>query len=184
MEFMREHEKLVIYGTGEGAKLIFEKAFVYSDKIAVFLDRNNNQKNLFGKPVCEIGATIEADAIIIASDAWLDIYPKLKVLYPHLNYYCPYGKIELFGRIGKHTYGANDNTIEHSSLIEEIGSFCSINEHAKIGLGNHAYDIVTTFPLRKLIPHDSNHNAKVSGKIKIGNDVWIGANSIILPNVL
>lgn len=183
MRFIRAHKKIAIYGTGEGARLIYEQIFIYEEKINLFLDRNQKQQILFGKPIYTIGEFIDVDSIIIATESWVEIYPKLKAIYPDLDYYCPYGKVELYGKVGKHTYGVNDKTIYSSNLIDAIGSFCSINEHAKIGMGNHAYDIVTTFPLRKIVSHDYNHNKKVNGKIKIGNDVWIGANAIILPRV-
>jgi acetyltransferase-like isoleucine patch superfamily enzyme len=72
-----------------------------------------------------------------------------------------------------------------------IGKFCSIANDVSIGLGNHPLDYFSTSPLfyRKFNPlkielvsndlifEDYKH-------ITIGNDVWIGTNSIIMDGVV
>ena len=69
---------------------------------------------------------------------------------------------------GKHTHG---NPIIHwgsneSKLI--IGNYCSIGENVNIYLGG----------TEKLIDWKN-----INGDVIIGNDIWIGANALILPNV-
>lgn len=91
--------------------------------------------------------------------------------------------------IGKHTYGWpifwNDKN--NSNII--IGNFCSIGDNVKIYLGgNHRSDWVTTYPfghINKDIFNNFNGDGhpKSKGDVVIGNDVWIGANSIIMSGV-
>ena len=107
--------------------------------------------------------------------------------------------------VGKYTYGY-EHLLEYYALVESIGRFCSINNTAKIW-NNHPIDYITTHPLLDHIAFYSWETAqrrsemiKKYGKyhenllygeselrngtpIVIGNDVWIGANVIILPGV-
>ncbi len=97
-------------------------------------------------------------------------------------------KTELFGwSIGDHTYG-------HPTVLEEgyaplrIGRFTSIGPGVTIVLANHSYDSATTYPFVYLsaywpsAPRDvADHVSK--GGVVIGNDVWIGTQSIILSGV-
>lgn len=70
-----------------------------------------------------------------------------------------------------------------------IGKFCSIAKGVKIGLGKHPINFISTSPLfyspnnplktvlsKKLMFEDNK-------SIVIGNDVWIGANVIVLDGV-
>jgi len=76
---------------------------------------------------------------------------------------------------------------EFDSARLSIGSFCSIAWDATFMLGgNHHLDRVTTFPLRvKLgLPNAAADGAAASrGDITVGNDVWIGADALILSGV-
>ena len=93
--------------------------------------------------------------------------------------------------VGKHTYGHNTIKIfewgEGAKL--RIGSFCSIGVNVMIYLGgNHRTDWVTTYPFGHINQHIfSNFNGeghpKTNGDVIIGNDVWIGANSVIMSGV-
>jgi acetyltransferase-like isoleucine patch superfamily enzyme len=50
--------------------------------------------------------------------------------------------------------------------------------------GHHRTDTVTTFPLRALFIGASPHaDSGSKGEIKIGNDVWIGVDAILLSGV-
>ena len=67
-----------------------------------------------------------------------------------------------------------------------IGAFCSIANGVKIYLGGeHRTDWVTTFPF--CILWESGHtlegHPKTKGDVVIGNDVWLGAESVILSGV-
>ncbi len=72
-----------------------------------------------------------------------------------------------------------------------VGKFCSIAPFCRIGIGKHpSKDFVSTFPA---FFSENNAGCKVSfsekdlfnefERIEIGNDVWIGINSIILDGV-
>lgn len=87
--------------------------------------------------------------------------------------------------IGKCTYVADDSIINNAS----IGSFCSIGPGVKMGLGSHPVEMVSTHPLfystlgqAKLVFADKNYFTEYAD-IKIGSDVWIGANCILKDGV-
>lgn len=107
-------------------------------------------------------------------------------------------------KIGRFTYGA-ESLISNTSVSISIGRFCSINNTARV-LANHPTEYVTTHPfLDKAIAwswedYDSTERAayikkygkhQVGGekslrkntRVTIGNDVWIGANVLIMPGV-
>ncbi|AXI01237.1 antibiotic acetyltransferase [Sporosarcina sp. PTS2304] len=101
--------------------------------------------------------------------------------------------------VGKYTYGYANHCF-NGSLLREIGAFCSINSSVKIGEVNHPTNLITTHPILytpeeeilgyegipgiygkekvlNIFDHENNEG------IYIKNDVWIGANAIILPGV-
>lgn len=89
--------------------------------------------------------------------------------------------------IGKYTYGYNELS---RTFIKFIGAFSSIVEGVKCVPNTHRLDYATTSPIlshRKFgfidrdVVYDYAPNLERS--IIIGNDVWIGANSIIFNNV-
>lgn len=88
--------------------------------------------------------------------------------------------------VGKYTF-INKNVIVDKNT-ESIGRFCSIAYGVKIGLGNHPLDRISTHPFSYskkygFVNQDSTFSSQISEKTIIGNDVWIGANSIILAGV-
>lgn len=107
--------------------------------------------------------------------------------------------------VGRYTYGYKW-LLQYYPIAERIGRFCSINRTATIW-NNHPVDYVTTHPLldhrmffsfdkqekreeycRKYGKHFSNADYENSvlrdnRPVFIGNDVWIGANVVILPGV-
>lgn len=113
------------------------------------------------------------------------------------------GDVDYYGcRVGKHTYGY-ETLLSHddTSLTREIGRYCSINGTARVW-PNHAMRGITSSTILYGINStpwydymNQQENAirlgllnavnEVSGDeaIYIGNDVWIGANVIILPGV-
>ena len=70
-----------------------------------------------------------------------------------------------------------------------VGKFCSIGADVKIGLGIHPTDFISTFPaffsIKKQcqITFTDQDSIDELGSNKIGNDVWIGDNVMILSNV-
>lgn len=87
--------------------------------------------------------------------------------------------------IGKFTSlnGPNVALISHLYSIE-IGNYCSIARNVLIQEHNHKTDRISTSFVNKWIFAESYMNDITSkGKIIIGNDVWIGADSVILSGV-
>lgn len=64
----------------------------------------------------------------------------------------------------------------------KIGRFCSLAAGVKIYSSNHNLNSVSTYPLYAKFYHDWKLDGQ-GKEILIGNDVWIGVNSIILPGV-
>lgn len=85
----------------------------------------------------------------------------------------------------------NYNTINGPNIVIRshinkisIGSFCSIAPDVLIQEYNHPVDRISTFFLGKHIFKRGHEKEFISkGSIEIGNDVWIGAKSIILSGV-
>lgn len=107
-------------------------------------------------------------------------------------------------KVGRYTYGYK-TLLKEYPLAKNIGRYCSINGTARI-VGNHQIDCITTSPILDnplfLTLDEYIKHSKLCAKygkyidfnsseisicenlpIEIGNDVWIGANVIILPGV-
>lgn len=88
--------------------------------------------------------------------------------------------------IGEWTYGTPRVHEWGDSSTLTIGKYCSIAEEVNIFLGgNHNLLCVTTFPFNKLWPqaYDVGDLNTSKGNVVIGNDVWIGFQSLILSGV-
>ena len=107
--------------------------------------------------------------------------------------------------VGRCTYGYEE-LLSEFPMACKIGRYCSINGTARIW-NNHSVDMVTTHPIldhRKFYSKESAKSRKIymekygnyhnnaefesspirdNRPVEIGNDVWIGANVIILPGV-
>lgn len=89
--------------------------------------------------------------------------------------------------IGRYTYlsGPRIDIVAHLNQIS-IGSFCSIARGVQIQEYNHKTSGLTTaFLSRRIDPRRglTPDEIESKGAITIGNDVWIGANSIIISGV-
>lgn len=84
--------------------------------------------------------------------------------------------------VGKYTYGYNNKNIARGT---KIGAFCSIASGVKIGLMNHPLEYVSTNPFLNYSNRGfiNNNRGEFEQGSEIRNDVWIGSNAIILPNV-
>ena len=90
-------------------------------------------------------------------------------------------------KIGKWSYGnLTVRAFESPVAMFELGAFCSVAGGVQVFLaGEHRYDRVTSFPLFAFWDkHRHLHGHPTSkGDVIIGNDVWIGAETIILSGV-
>lgn len=85
--------------------------------------------------------------------------------------------------IGMYSYGGCFNPANISPGIT-IGKYCSFNRTSAIYTFNHEISSVTTHPFifspdAGIVKKDRSRLEKVN----IGNDVWMGHNSVILPGV-
>jgi acetyltransferase-like isoleucine patch superfamily enzyme len=97
-----------------------------------------------------------------------------------------YGTHIQTGLIGKYTYINKYSLVDKNT--QSIGRFCSIAYGVKIGLGHHPVEWVSThhFAYDKkygFVNESKNFDGNTEARCIIGNDVWIGANSIILAGV-
>jgi len=78
------------------------------------------------------------------------------------------------------------STIGRNSTIinAEIGKFCSISWNVTVGATKHDFTLLSTHAFT-YVKHFgfSKTNKRIVKKTCIGNDVWIGANAIIMPGV-
>lgn len=91
--------------------------------------------------------------------------------------------------IGDYTYGSPQVLIGPYAKLR-IGKFCSIAHNVSISLtSGHQPQWVSTYPfaiLNNWYPkarHLKEDIRQVKGHVIIGNDVWIGQNTFILPGV-
>lgn len=102
-------------------------------------------------------------------------------------------------KVGRFTYGYSKHCYP-GSILKQIGSFTSIHDSVRIGEINHPLNFITTHPILYTTENEFSGSEGVPGilaesevidirsipsneKIAIGNDVWIGANAVILPGV-
>lgn len=90
--------------------------------------------------------------------------------------------------VGRHTYG-HPSIQEHGAAPLKIGKYCSIADEVVFIMANHRIDFITTYPFSSLSSlwngasgASQDHEAKTG--ITIGNDVWIGFRSTILPGTI
>lgn len=114
-------------------------------------------------------------------------YESIKNLFRKAKYKIDVGNPQcLKYQVGRFTYG-NPTVLrwgKKGSLT--VGSFCSIGTGVIIMLdGNHRMDWVTTYPFKEVLGGlaDFPDSSLPKCGVKIGNDVWIGMNSFILPGV-
>jgi acetyltransferase-like isoleucine patch superfamily enzyme len=99
------------------------------------------------------------------------------------NYIGSFSNI-LYSSLGDYTYLNKYCQITHA----QTGKFCSIADNVKIGLASHPTNLVSTHPAffsknKKLNFFSETTLIDQYKETKIGNDVWIGANAIVLGGV-
>lgn len=91
--------------------------------------------------------------------------------------------------VGRYTYGEpHIPPYERHDNVIRIGSFCSIAQEVLILLGgSHPYSWVAQFPFEKEPTSFPNHSGNTychsKGNVIIGNDVWIGRQTIIMSGI-
>lgn len=82
---------------------------------------------------------------------------------------------------GQHSYGDINCKGNINDVI--IGKFCQIGENVTFDCGiNHNSGNISTYPFHLLNGMIPNNNV-TRGNIIIGNDIWVGMNSIIMSGV-
>ena len=87
--------------------------------------------------------------------------------------------------LGRHTYTGQNTVI----MDTKIGNFCSIAWNITIGAAEHDFNRITTHAFLynqydHIRPEEKDEAYdRFEKEIVIGNDVWIGANAIILRGV-
>lgn len=89
-------------------------------------------------------------------------------------------------KVGAYTYISANTDVENA----EIGKFCSISDHCRIGMGGHNTNQISTSPIfteahnaTKFQWTDKDVNAFPLRKAIIGNDVLIGSHAMVLGGV-
>lgn len=99
-------------------------------------------------------------------------------------------KINRFVRLHNVNFGAYSYVGPRSRLINvSVGKFCSISWDCEIGLQSHPTNFISTSPIffekcngtgSSWVPKS---NVSVELPVEIGNDVWIGARSMIMGGI-
>lgn len=199
------NKRVWIYGAGTGGKTLLH---ILNDKgihVCGFYDINASEiGSLDGLPVRNLcDADVNSEHIVISLMKYSEevLYKLLHMGFNQNRIYAVVQSdigdstddIEYKGtRIGRFTYGYK--TLIDSApnnYIKEIGRFCSINHHAIVANNNHRTDTVSCFPwlahpwktdFSRLDEARQYYDEK-NLDITIGNDIWIGANAVILSGV-
>lgn len=205
--------QFIVFGTGNGAHRTVNILGNFFHKVICFLDNYPKKDTFYKLPVYKPTYLDDCQVkpfILVASDSYDEISVQLQLMgyEPNVDFINTlkftepvrdYTKKNIVNgkEIGKFTYGYESHC-HRSNILKSIGSFCSINSSARIGDGNHPLDLITTHPILYMTNKDmvgvenisgiSNNRlmqtpSENNGSVIIGNDVWIGANAIILPNV-
>ena len=90
--------------------------------------------------------------------------------------------------IGAHSYISANTDIENA----DIGKFCSIADHCRIGMSGHELGFLSTSPIfsqcenalqEKWIDRDILQSKEENERVIIGNDVWVGSHALIKGGV-
>ncbi len=86
--------------------------------------------------------------------------------------------------IGAHSYIAANTEIENA----EIGKYCSVADHCRIGMSSHSLSYLSTSPIftqtmNALQERWSDKNVfeykSAEERVYLGNDVWVGSHALI-----
>ena len=186
-----------IYGAGQGGRILFNHLANHDIAVAGFIDKRfKDIKRMFGLPVVSLSdvRSNESHVIVSLMDFNYEVLIMLKAKgfnEDNVSFISRYHYNEKNIRykgasIGKYTRNYDSFMSFAPNLVEEIGAFCSINPTSRC-YSNHPVNKVSTFLFRPNDDFDEYLMHEEEGadwrSIRIGNDVWLGANSIVLPNV-
>jgi len=98
-----------------------------------------------------------------------------------------------------HSRVAEYSTLQHTTIGEyssvgryakivytDIGKFCAISWDVTINAISHPYSnlSISSFPYVPYMGNFVSKRIQTHSEVKINNDVWIGANSVIMPGVI
>ena len=88
--------------------------------------------------------------------------------------------------IDAYSYIGNDTDVE----CADIGKFCSIADHCRIGMGGHKLNMLSTSPIFTEVVNgtktqwvDKDVHAAEEKRAVLGNDVWVGSHVLINSGV-
>jgi acetyltransferase-like isoleucine patch superfamily enzyme len=120
-------------------------------------------------------------------DFLVRLYTGIKLRqWPHGRRLSPLATLRGDVRVGKYTYVSSYADIRGIGSATRIGNYCSLARGVKIMSSGqvHSVESISTFPFY-LLDHDLKRADFMvrKGDVVIGNDVWIGADAIVLPGV-
>jgi virginiamycin A acetyltransferase len=123
---------------------------------------------------CTIGSHTLLDSVLVKGS--LNTQENCKLNHCQIE-----GNVQL-GRFTS-LWGPNLSIHTHNEKVI-IGSFCSIARNVTIQTYNHNHQKITSYFIGQNLFNEKWDNEKITkGDIVIENDVWIGANSVILGGV-
>lgn len=110
---------------------------------------------------------------------------KWRKLNAHNSTYIAYFMPIHLIKVGNFSYGKISARFFNTEEKLSIGSFVSIAEGVVFLIGaDHRMSTITTFPIDAVITKTNRYVDPVKrGNIEIGNDVWLGYNSLIMGGV-
>ena len=194
-----------IYGAGIGGEIIQKVFGEYGIRISGYIDkrfREIDQKD--GYKVKWIDSINHSSDFIVISlrgveQNIIDLCLKTGFGIKDIYYIaagtgnCNHSDIVIDGaKIGRYSYGYEG--LLDSGLLLELGRYCSVNRTAAI-YRNHNISAITSYPMinpvfvdwdthiecKEAIDGQSIYFEEYNKPVSIGNDVWIGANVMIMP---
>lgn len=92
------------------------------------------------------------------------------------NHFDPGARVESVSEIGDHNYFSFRVMIGNA----KIGNYCSFGPDVKVGQSQHSIDYFTT---SQKISSKTIGFSLLKDPAEIGNDVWIGANAVVMQGV-
>lgn len=213
------NKKIIVFGSGKGGEVASFTLKGFELNFAYYVD-NDEKKwgvkkgNTFIKDPNELLKENKEDIfILIASTYYKEISVQLIGLgflekehfapilqfFPLVNPSTRTTRTVNGVEIGRYSYGYEKHCYPNT-LLKKIGSFCSINETAQIGVVNHPTHFISTHAFlytkeNEILGYEGVpgflseedvidvYSLSSNKGIVIGNDVWIGAGAIILPGV-